>query len=172
MSTLHTYKSNIIWTGNTGSGTANYASYERSHTISVENKTDILASSDPGFRGDPTKYNPEELFLASLSSCHMLWYLHLCSVAEILVESYEDTAVGVMEETDNGSGKFIEVILYPIVTVSDTSMIEKAIALHHEANTMCFIANSCNFEVKHEPLVQSKEYVARIIIYLIKVIVY
>ena len=133
MSTLHTYKSTITWTGNSGLGTTDYNPYERSHTISVTNKADILASSDPGFRGDASKHNPEELFLASLSSCHMLWYLHLCSVAGILVESYEDTAVGVMEETDNGSGKFIEVILYPIVTVSDTSMIEKAIAIHHEA---------------------------------------
>ena len=151
MSTLHTYKSKTIWTGNTGSGTVDYKSYERSHTISIDRKIDIPASSDPAFRGDPTKHNPEELFLSSLSSCHMLWYLHVCSAAGIGVESYEDNAVGIMEETENGSGKFTEVTLYPIVTVRDKSMIEKANMLHHEANKMCFIANSCNFEVKHKP---------------------
>jgi organic hydroperoxide reductase OsmC/OhrA len=156
MSNLHTYKSKISWTGNTGTGTTDYKSYERSHSISVENKVDILASSDPSFRGDSSKHNPEELFLASLSSCHMLWYLHLCSAAGIIIESYEDNAVGTMEEMDNGSGKFTEVILHPVVTVRDTSMIKKATNLHHEANTMCFIANSCNFEVKHKPMVYSK----------------
>lgn len=149
MSTLHTYKSKIIWTGNTGTGTADYKTYERSHIISIENKADIQATSDPAFRGDKTKHNPEDLFLSSLSSCHMLWYLHLCATAGINVVSYEDNAVGVMEEASNGSGKFTEVILHPIVTVSEKQMIEKANALHHEANKMCFIANSCNFEVKH-----------------------
>jgi organic hydroperoxide reductase OsmC/OhrA len=156
MSILHTYKLKITWTGNTGTGTTDYKSYERSHTISVENKADILASSDPAFRGDSSKYNPEELFLSSLSSCHMLWYLHLCLVAGIIIESYEDNAIGMMEETANGSGKFTEVTLYPIVTVRDTSMIEKANTLHHEANKMCFIANSCNFEITHKPVVHSK----------------
>jgi organic hydroperoxide reductase OsmC/OhrA len=152
MSNLHTYKSKISWTGNTGTGTTDYKSYERSHSISVENKVDILASSDPSFRGDSSKHNPEELFLSSLSSCHMLWYLHLCSAAGIVIESYEDNAIGIMKEIESGSGKFTAVTLYPIVTVRDTSMIEKANDLHHEANKMCFIANSCNFEVKHKPI--------------------
>ena len=155
MSAFHTYKSNIIWTGNTGTGTADYKTYERSHIISIENKVDIEATSDPAFRGDKTKHNPEELFLSSLSSCHMLWYLHLCASAEINVVSYEDNAVGIMEEFKNGSGKFTEVTLYPIVTITDIALIEKANALHQEANKMCFIANSCNFEVKHEPICKS-----------------
>lgn len=155
MSTLHTYRSKIIWTGNTGTGTTDYKTYERSHTISIENKTDILATSDPAFRGDKTKHNPEDLFLSALSSCHMLWYLHLCATAGINVVSYEDNAVGIMEETKNGSGKFTEVTLYPSVTITDATMIDKANSLHHEANKMCFIANSCNFEVKHEPVCKS-----------------
>jgi len=154
MPILHTYKSKIIWTGNIGIGTANYKSYERSHTISIAHKANLLATSDPAFRGDPTKHNPEELFLSSLSSCHMLWYLHLCSAAGIIVESYEDNAVGIMEEMPNGSGKFTEVTLYPIVNVCNTSMIEKASDLHHDANKMCFIANSCNFEVAHKPIIK------------------
>lgn len=155
MSTLHTYTSKIIWTGNSGTGTTDYKTYERSHTISIKNKIDIHATSDPAFRGDTTKHNPEELFLSSLASCHMLWYLHLCSTAGINVLSYEDNAVGIMEEFNNGNGKFTEVTLYPIVTLSEKNMIEKANTLHQEANKMCFIANSCNFEVKHEPICTS-----------------
>lgn len=151
MSTSHIYKSKITWTGNTGSGTSDYKSYERSHTISIEGKTDISATSDPAFRGDKTKHNPEELFLSSLSSCHMLWYLHLCATAGINVLSYEDNAIGIMEEFSNGSGKFTEVTLHPAVVVADTTQIDKANKLHHDANKMCFIANSCNFEVKHMP---------------------
>lgn len=151
MSTLHTYKSKICWTGNSGTGTNDYKSYERSHIISIDTKVDIQASSDPAFRDDATKHNPEDLFLSSLSSCHMLWYLHLCSLAGIVVTAYEDNAVGIMQESSNGSGMFTEVTLHPSVTVTDASMIDQANALHHEANKMCFIANSCNFEVKHEP---------------------
>lgn len=151
MSTLHTYKSKITWTGNTGTGTADYKTYERSHLISIENKADILATSDPAFRGDKTKHNPEDLFLSALSSCHMLWYLHLCATAGINVVSYEDNAVGIMEEFSNGSGKFTEVTLHPAVVITDAAKIDKANDIHHEANKMCFIANSCNFEVKHQP---------------------
>jgi organic hydroperoxide reductase OsmC/OhrA len=155
MSTLHTYKSKIIWTGNTGMGTTDYKSYHRSHVISIENKADIQATSDPAFRGDKTKHNPEDLFLSSLSSCHMLWYLHLCSSAGIVLVAYEDTPIGIMEESDNGSGKFINVTLHPIVTITDISRIKEANALHQEANKMCFIANSCNFNISHEPVCKS-----------------
>ena len=150
MSKEHTYTLTTKWTGNTGTGTSAYKAYERAHTIEKENKPDILLSSDPAFRGDTTRYNPEELLLASLSSCHMLWYLHLCSEAGIVVVDYADHATGIMEETADGGGKFVEVALHPAVIVSDVSMIEKANALHHKANELCFIANSVNFPVKHE----------------------
>ena len=152
MSKEHTYTLTTKWTGNTGTGTSAYKAYERAHTIEKENKPDILLSSDPAFRGDTTRYNPEELLLASLSSCHMLWYLHLCSEAGIVVVDYADHATGIMEETADGGGKFVEVALHPVVTVSDAFMIEKANALHHKANELCFIANSVNFPVKHEPV--------------------
>ena len=151
MSKEHHYKIGVQWTGNTGTGTAGYKSYERSHIIRVENKPDIAASSDPAFRGDPAKYNPEELLVASLSSCHMLWYLHLCSEAGVIVLDYTDDARGIMAETADGGGRFKEVLLSPVVTVTDTSMIEKANALHARANELCFIANSVNFPVKHTP---------------------
>lgn len=147
----HHYTTTIQWTGNKGSGTSGYRDYERSHLISVENKIDIEGSSDPAFRGDQTKHNPEEMFLSSISSCHMLWYLHFCSEAGIVVIDYIDKATGIMEETSNGSGHFTEVTLHPTVMVSEEYMVEKAKELHHKANEFCFIANSVNFAVKHIP---------------------
>lgn len=92
MSGQHDYSLKIKWTGNTGKGTSNYTAFERSHSIFVENKKEILGSSDPAFRGDKTKHNPEDLLLASISACHMLWYLHLCAVAGIIVTDYIDNA--------------------------------------------------------------------------------
>ncbi|QMW03786.1 OsmC family protein [Spirosoma foliorum] len=151
MAKQHTYALTIQWTGNKGEGTSTYRSYERSHTISVENKPDLLGSSDPSFRGDKTRYNPEELLVASLSSCHMLSYLHLCAVAGVVVLDYTDKATGTMAETPDGGGHFTEVTLYPLVVVAEESMVAKANELHHQANKLCFIANSCNFPVHHQP---------------------
>jgi organic hydroperoxide reductase OsmC/OhrA len=155
MSKQHAYKAFIQWTGNKGSGTKDYQSYERSHTITIENKVDILASSDTPFRGDHTKHNPEDFLLTSLSSCHMLWYLHLCADAGITVVDYIDHVTGILTQTENGSGHFTEVILNPIVTITEESMIAKANELHHKANKMCFIANSVKFKVLHKPVCKS-----------------
>lgn len=153
MSKTHQYHTQLVWTGNTGEGTRAYASYERSHIISVENKPAIAGSSDPHFRGDSSKYNPEELLVASLSSCHMLWFLHLCSAQGIVVTAYEDAAVGVMQEDADGGGRFTEVILHPRVWVrGDDHVAPKVNALHAEAHKKCFIASSCNFPVRHEPV--------------------
>lgn len=151
MEKQHSYKATIQWTGNKGTGTDGYSNYERSHQITIDEKRKIFCSSDPAFRGDKTKHNPEELLLSSLSSCHMLWYLHLCAEAGIIVTNYIDTATGTMVETSNGGGKFTEVILNPIVAVAEEQMITKASALHKKANELCFIANSVNFPVKHLP---------------------
>jgi len=148
----HKYEVQIKWTGNEGHGTLNYKSYNRNHTISGHGKyNEILASSDPSFLGDKSKYNPEDLFLSSISACHMLWYLHLCSINKIIVTDYMDSATGIMEETKNGSGKFKEVLLNPVVTIEKEALIAKATKLHFEANKMCFIANSCNFKIGHYP---------------------
>lgn len=148
----HHYKVKVEWKGNQGSGTKSYQSYSRNHTINTEGKYDeILASSDPSFLGDKSKYNPEELFLSALSACHMLWYLHLCSVHKIIVTEYQDNATGIMEEDESGSGKFTIVTLHPKVKVTEIDMIAKANELHEEANKMCFIANSCNFKIVHIP---------------------
>jgi organic hydroperoxide reductase OsmC/OhrA len=155
MNKEHHYKATIKWTGNTGTGTDHYRNYERSHRIIIENKSDILGSSDPAFRGDKTKHNPEDLLVSSLSSCHMLWYLHLCSEAGVIVTHYEDHATGIMIENSNGAGQFSEVTLNPMVTVADQSMIDKANELHQKANELCFIANSVNFPVKHHPITKA-----------------
>jgi organic hydroperoxide reductase OsmC/OhrA len=148
----HHYKLNVTWTGNRGQGTSTYTGYDRNHTISAANKPVIPASSDPSFRGDATRYNPEELLVASLSGCHMLWFLHLCTVAGVVVVEYVDDATGIMEETSDGGGHFTEVTLHPVITVAAKDMIAKADALHEKANELCFIARSCNFPVHHKPV--------------------
>lgn len=142
----------VTWTGNTGTGTARYRGYERSHEVIVHGKPAIPASSDPAFRGDPSRYNPEEMLVAALSSCHMLWYLHLCSTEGIVVQAYQDIAEGVMVEEPSGSGRFIEVVLQPEITVAAGADLDRARALHAEAHEKCFIANSINFPVRHEPV--------------------
>ena len=147
----HTYTVTITWTGNTGAGTAGYRGYEREHEITAMAKPTIPASADPAFRGDRARYNPEELLVASLSSCHMLWYLHLASVEGIVVQSYEDIAEGVMVEQGHGGGAFTEVVLCPEIVLAPGADMARARSLHAEAHAKCFIANSVNFPVRHEP---------------------
>ncbi len=146
----HTYEITVTWTGNTGSGTSGYLAFERAHEIAVPGKPLLLGSSDPAFRGDPTRYNPEEMLVASLSTCHMLWYLHLCAAEGIVVVGYQDVAEGVMIETPSGGGRFSEVVLQPEVTLEPGADEARARALHEQAHTRCFIANSVNFPVRCE----------------------
>lgn len=148
MQKQHHYYLTTEWTGNRGTGTSDYRAYDRSHTIQSENKISLECSSDVAFRGDPSKYNPEDLLVASISSCHMLWYLHLCADAGIVVTSYIDRAEGNMVETPQGGGHFTEVTLNPVVTITASEMIPKAEALHKKAHELCFISNSVNFEVR------------------------
>ena len=150
MSKTHHYQTHLDWTGNRGAGTIDYRSYDRDHVIRALNKGEIPGSSDPSFRGNPERYNPEELLVASLSSCHMLWFLHLCTTKHVVVTQYEDSAEGWMEEGPDGAGHFTKVVLRPKITVSAPEMIRIAQGLHEEANKMCFIANSVNFPVLHE----------------------
>lgn len=152
----HHYNARVTWTGNRGEGTAHYKGYDRSHNISINNKPDIQGSSDTPFLGDPTRHNPEDLLLASLSACHMLWYLHLCADNGIIVTDYHDEATGTMLQTEQG-GHFTQVILHPQVTITDSNKISLAIQLHDAAHKNCFIANSCNFPVTHEPVCVMKE---------------
>jgi organic hydroperoxide reductase OsmC/OhrA len=147
----HHYEVQVDWTGNDGEGTKSYKSYRRDHSIRTAGKLEIAGSSDPSFRGDPSRYNPEELLVASLSACHMLWYLHLCAVNHVIVEEYRDAAFGLMEENSDGSGEFVQVVLKPAVKISSGSDRAKALALHHEAHRFCFIARSVKFPVEVVP---------------------
>jgi len=151
MSKEHSYSATIQWTGNLGTGTSTYTGYSRSHEIKNEGKPVIPASSDPVFRGDAARYNPEELLVASLSACHMLWYLHLCAVSGIVVTEYVDRATGKLAETEDGGGHFIEVVLHPAVFVKSGADLVLAEKLHEKAHHLCFIANSMNFPVRCEP---------------------
>lgn len=150
----HSYNLCIDWTGNDGEGTKTYRSYRRDYVVMSDGKTSTIeGSSDPAFRGDPRRFNPEELLLASLSSCHMLSYLHLCAVQGVIVLEYQDQASGVMEETDDGSGSFTGVQLRPRVRIADGGNVALALSAHHEAHRVCFIARSVNFTVEVVPQV-------------------
>jgi organic hydroperoxide reductase OsmC/OhrA len=150
----HSYDVRVEWTGNLGDGTNGYRSYARAHEITAPGKPVIPGSSDPGFRGDASRYNPEDLLVASLSACHMLWYLHLCADAGIVVTGYVDDARGTMVETADGGGRFTQVVLRPRVTVQEGADEAKANALHEKAHHLCFIASSVNFPVLCEPALE------------------
>jgi organic hydroperoxide reductase OsmC/OhrA len=146
----HAYAVCVEWTGNDGDGTKTYHGYRRDHSITSQGKLPIAGSSDPSFRGDPARYNPEELLVASLSACHMLWYLHLCAVNHVTVLDYRDEASGVMEEDGDGSGQFVRVLLRPVVKIVPGDDRSAALALHEEAHHLCYIARSVSFPVAIE----------------------
>lgn len=132
-------------------GNGSYTSYTRNHEIKKEGGTIISGSSDPAFRGDPERYNPEELLLSTLSSCHMLMYLHFCAMNKITVMEYVDQPEGIMQEEGNGSGRFTVATLKPMIKIMEAEKLDKAKELHDQAHEYCFIANSVNFPVHVEP---------------------
>lgn len=152
MSDDHRYRVTARWTGNRGGGTTGYRDYDRLVTISADGKPDLAASADRSFRGDPQRWNPEDLLLAALSECHLLSYLHSAVTRDVVVVDYVDETTGVMRVVGNG-GHFVEVTLHPVVTVANSAMVEAALAAHHDAHEWCFIANSVNFPVRVEPVI-------------------
>ncbi len=150
----HEYHITNRWTGNLGTGTSNYRAYSRNHELTSAGKSAAIpGSSDPIFRGDPSRYNPEELMLAALSACHMLWVLHLCADAGIVITEYTDEAVGDMVEHPDGSGEFTRVTLRPHMVITAADRIADAVAVHARAHQLCAMARSVNFQVEHEPVV-------------------
>lgn len=147
----HTYNVELVWTGNTGQGAASHTGYSRDHEIRVEGKPPIPGSSDPAFRGDPSRYNPEDMLVGSLAACHMLWYLALCAKYKIVVTQYVDHARGRMVVAPGQPGRFAEAVMRPTVTLAPGSDLRKAEELHEEAHRLCFVANSVNFPVRVEP---------------------
>lgn len=157
MATTHTYDVAVEWTGDLGSGTSGYRSFSRAHEVLADGKPPIPASADQQFRGDADRWNPEELLLSSLAQCHMLWYLHLCAEAGVVVVDYEDHARGTMTmDATGGGGRFTQAVLRPRVAVSAPEMVDKARALHAEVPALCFIARSVDFPVTHEPVVRAE----------------
>ncbi|MDB5366555.1 MAG: uncharacterized protein JWM77_2482 [Rhodospirillales bacterium] len=155
MSKEHHYKVAVEWTGDRGTGTSGYRDYDRDHRIEAAGKAAIPGSSDPSFRGNPARWNPEELLLASTAACHQLWYLHLCADAGVTVVAYRDDAVATMEEDKDTGGRFTSATLRPHVTIAAGSDAKLALALHHEASRKCYVANSLNFPVHHEPVIET-----------------
>lgn len=148
----HHFAVRTEWLGNLGTGTSDYRSYGRNNLVSADGKAPIDGSSAKPFRGDPARWNPEELLIAALSQCHMLSYLHVATTNGIVVVDYTDDAVGTMQQTPDGGGHFTSVTLRPVVTISAGDP-ELAMTIHHRASELCFIASSVNFPVGHEPTI-------------------
>ncbi len=151
MSKLHQYKLTTTWNGNKGTGTSSVSAYERSHTITMEGKPELHLTTDNALYGDKAKLNPEDLLVSALSSCHMMSYLYLCARAGVVIVDYVDHATGTMLESATDGGHFTEVMLNPVVSVSEDSMVGKALSLHHDAHEICYIASSVNFPVNCNP---------------------
>lgn len=150
----HKYRITVRWTGNRGSGTSGYRAYGRDHTIQASGKPDIPGSSDPAFRGDAQRWNPEDLLVASASACHKLWYLRLCAEAGIVVLEYVDDAEGTMLDGPE-QGRFIGIVLRPRVIIRAADNARLAEQLHHAAHEKCYIANSVNFPIACEPTIEA-----------------
>jgi organic hydroperoxide reductase OsmC/OhrA len=149
----HKYQVTVEWTGNKGSGTSGYRDYGREHVIRSGGKPDIPGSSDPAFLGDAARWNPEDLLVAAACACHKLWYLHLCADAGIAVLAYLDDAQGTMVDSPQ-EGRFTQIVLRPRVTIRAQDDAELAERLHHTAHEKCYIANSLNFPIRCEPVIE------------------
>jgi organic hydroperoxide reductase OsmC/OhrA len=151
----HPYSAQILWQRNGQDFLGNR--YSRRHLIRFDGGAELAGSSSPHVvpvpQSDPAGVDPEEAFVASLSSCHMLWFLSLASRQGFCVESYIDNAQGVMAR--NAAGKFAmtQVTLRPQATFSGAKRPtrEQLDALHHQAHEECFIANSVTTQVRCEP---------------------
>ena len=146
----HLFKATINWTSNQNPSDSTKRFYNKSHQIKIEGKPVLNVSAAKAFKGDPELYNPEDLLLSSLVSCHMMSYLYVCAQNGIEVLEYSDNAEATLEVNPDGSGRFVEVLLRPKVKISNSDKMELALELHTKANQLCFIANSCNFPVLHE----------------------
>ncbi|MDT0164440.1 OsmC family protein [Actinotalea sp. AC32] len=159
MGLVHTYSADVIWTGAGDAGTASYTSYSRDHEVRIGDKPPLLGSADPAFRGDANRYSPEELLVAALAQCHMLWFLHLASADDVVVIGYADRPTGRMRVEGAGHGQFTDVVLHPSVTLAHAARPDgravtdaELATLHSRAHEHCFIARSVNFPVRVAPV--------------------
>ncbi|MEM8686346.1 MAG: OsmC family protein [Pseudomonadota bacterium] len=146
----HDFTAQVVWTGNQGEGTKSYRSYTRNWSVTTPGKPEIHCSNDPLLGGDPSLHNPEDMLIATVSACHMLWYLHLASAAKIVVTGYVDTPVGTGQSEPDGTGRFIKAVLKPVIEVERGTDLEKADQIHYQIHNHCFIARSVNFPITYE----------------------
>lgn len=146
----HLFRAEVNWTSNQNPSDSSKRFYYKNHQINIEGKPVLNVSAAKAFKGDPELYNPEDLLLSSLVSCHMMSYLYVCAQNGIEVLEYSDNAEATLEVAADGSGRFVAVRLKPNVKISNSDKIELALELHKKANQLCFIANSCNFPILHE----------------------
>jgi organic hydroperoxide reductase OsmC/OhrA len=150
----HVFECRLDWTGAANGAVKDYASYSREVRVEIAGKPALRASAAEVFRGDASLWNPEDMLVASLSTCHCLSYLALAARAGIPVTAYEDDARGTMDLVDKVM-RFTRVLLRPKVTLAAgaEAHVDKARALHTKAHHECFIASSVNFPVDHEPTI-------------------
>lgn len=146
----HLFKAKLNWFSTKNQEVSTSKIYSKSHTVTIEGKPILNISAAKAFKGDPALYNPEDMLLSSVVSCHMMSYLYVCAQNGIEVVSYTDSAEATLEVLENGSGRFIEVRLFPKVIIRQKEQVTEALSLHKTANQLCFIANSCNFPIVHE----------------------
>jgi len=144
------HRSRVVWSR--GDHDFSYETYSRDHVWRFEGGVEVPASSAPSFFGTAERVDPEEALVAALSSCHMLTFLALAARKRLVVESYEDDAVGVMEKNADGKLAVTRVVLRPRITWGggespDDGTVDR---MHHQAHEHCFIANSVRTEVVME----------------------
>lgn len=150
MKNQYLYSLELVWTGEESKDDLRN---DRLYEIQIEGKELLKGSADPSFYGDSALYNPEELLLAALVSCHMMSYLYVCRNNGVRVLSYKDAPKGVLKVNQDGSGQFEKVSLNPFVKIADLTKIDLAKSLHQSASRLCFIANSCNFPIDCLPVI-------------------
>jgi organic hydroperoxide reductase OsmC/OhrA len=146
----HEYSARVVWTGNRGTGTRDYKGYARTWNVETPGKPVIPCSNDPLLGGDPTLHNPEDMLIAALSACHMLWFLHLASDAGVIVTGYEDDPLATGETDATGASRFLHATLRPRISVAQGTDLKGADALHAKVHDYCFIARSVNFPVAYK----------------------
>ncbi len=126
-----------------------YDDYNRTHVWRFDNGLEIAAAAAPAFLGDPSCLDPEEAFVASVSSCHMLTFLAIAARKRLTVDAYEDHAVGHLEKNEDGRLAITRVDLHPRIRFADgvDVNVEALDKMHHTAHEQCFIANSVKTEI-------------------------
>jgi organic hydroperoxide reductase OsmC/OhrA len=146
------HKVTLRWTKQTES--FDYKDYNRDHLWDFGEGLVVNASSAPDFMGTPEYADPERAFAAALSSCHMLFFIAICSKKHLTVEDYVDNATAFLEKNDQGALVITRVVLKPEVLFADGVEVERQMIekIHHQSHERCFLANSVRSDVIIEPV--------------------